>query len=106
MRINKATLAEHVAAEAGMNPAKVARVLEAFFDVVARKVVEGDAVAISNFGTWSAKPTPERLARNPQNGDVLVVPAGRRPVFSYSPTVRKAVVSGAAPATLRKNGTR
>jgi DNA-binding protein HU-beta len=106
MKINHTALVEHVAAEAGVSPKVVGKVLRAFFDVVGRKVTEGHSVNVTNFGTWTSTIQPERLAHNPQTMEPMVLSERRRARFVFAPAFRKAVVSGVVPATLRKRGSR
>lgn len=106
MKINHTALVEHVAAEAGVSPKVVGQVLRAFFDVVGRKVTEGHSVNVTNFGTWRSRVRGERLARNPQNGDTVIVPETRYPAFTFAPAFRRSVRSGTALATLKKRGSR
>lgn len=94
MRINNAALIEHVAAEAGMSPKVVRVVLRAFFDVVGRRVAKGDSVAVTNFGTWSARHLEERIRHNPQTGAPMRIEARNYPRFVFSPKFRDAVISG------------
>ncbi|WP_308435318.1 HU family DNA-binding protein [Streptomyces griseoviridis] len=50
-------------------------------DTLVRRVLDGDAVSVTEFGRLQAVHTPARRARNPQTGERVLVPAGRRIVF-------------------------
>jgi len=104
--VTQGDLTKLVSADSGVSPADVAKVLRSVFDVVGRTVAAGDRVAISNFGTWRTRLAPARIARNPQTGERVSVPAKYKPVFVYSPAVQSAVASGVAPETFRKASNR
>jgi DNA-binding protein HU-beta len=58
-----------------------AEALEVVLDTLVRRVLDGDAVSVTEFGRLQAVHTPARRARNPQTGERVLVPAGRRIVF-------------------------
>jgi DNA-binding protein HU-beta len=101
-KINQTRLTEMVALDSGVSVKDTAKVLRSLFDVVGREVLRGSSIAITNFGTWLAVPTPERQRRNPQTGERFTSPAGLRPKFTYSPRIRRALSDGVVVDSLRK----
>ncbi|WP_318199185.1 HU family DNA-binding protein [Streptomyces sp. SCL15-4] len=55
-----------------------AEALEVVLDTLVRRVLDGDAVSVTGFGRLQAVHTSARRARNPQTGERVLVPAGRR----------------------------
>jgi nucleoid DNA-binding protein len=103
-RFNQAQLQAMVVAESEVDPETVAKVLRAFYDVVGREVVEGNTIAVTNFGTWKSSVLRPRLVRNPQTGESWMTEPTRQPRFKFSPTLRQAVNDGLPLITLRKLG--
>lgn len=103
---NHGDLIKSVATRTGLTQKVVEDVLRAAFDTIGQSVVTGDTIRVSNFGTWTSKPTPARIRRNFQTGQPVQVPAGRRPVFLWAPIIRDSVRYGVAPATFKKSGSR
>lgn len=69
--------------------ASAERTVNAVFDVISDAVASGDTVGIVGFGTFKQAERAERVARNPQNGESIVVPAHSTPVFRASDTFKK-----------------
>ena len=68
--MNKTELTAAIAEKTELPKAKVADVLNAFFDTVAEQLGTG---------------------RNPQTGATLTIPAGKRPKFTAGSSLKKAV---------------
>lgn len=77
--MNKAQLAEAVAKELGLPPTRGARYVDAVLNVIARELLEGNAVLVTGFGTFEVVHREPRLARNPQSGERVHVPARDKP---------------------------
>jgi len=100
--MNHGDLIKAVAARTGLTQRVVETVLRATFDTIGQRIVAGDAVRVSNFGTWVTKPVKARVSHNFQTGEPIQVPAGRRAVFIWAPVIRESVKYGVAPATFKK----
>jgi DNA-binding protein HU-beta len=87
----KSELVAAVAAHAGLSKAQTARMLAAAVEVISAELIAGGCVKVSGFGEWCLKETAERAGRNPQTGEVLVIPAGRKVVFKASPNLKKSI---------------
>lgn len=44
-------------------------------------------IRLKGFGTWKTSTTKERMARNPQNGEMIIVPEKTKLTFSVSKTI-------------------
>lgn len=102
--LNHTALIEAVSAESGVSPQIVAKVLRAFFDVVARTVCAGFRVNVTNFGTWYRSEVAPRIRHTPGTDDQWRAPRTAYPRFRFAPRFRGAVVSREIPETLQKHG--
>jgi len=66
-------------------------VLDALSTAVVQKLAAGEEVALSGIGKLAAVATPARKRRNPQTGETVDVPAGRKVKFKASSTLRAQV---------------
>ena len=86
--MNKTELTAAIAEKTELPKAKVADVLNAFFDTVAEQLGKGEAVQIIGF---EVAEYAARTGRNPQTGATLTIPAGKRPKFTAGSSLKKAV---------------
>jgi DNA-binding protein HU-beta len=89
--MNKDALADKVAAVLGGSGAEGRRAVDAVFDAITSSLASGDEVKIAGFGTFRAKMAKAREARNPRTGEVVHVPAARRPRFTAGKALKDAV---------------
>ena len=87
--MNKTELTVAIAEKTELPKAKVADVLNAFFDTVAEQLGKGEAVQIIGFGNFEVAEYASRTGRNPQTG--ATIPAGKRPKFTAGSSLKKAV---------------
>ncbi|WP_327074467.1 HU family DNA-binding protein [Kitasatospora purpeofusca] len=80
MAVNKQQLINRLAPQLGGRRA-AALALDAVLDTIVRAVVAGDTVSVTGFGRFEASDRATRLARNPQTGERVQVPAYRAPAF-------------------------
>jgi len=90
-KINKVDLVKAMAEETGMTQKDSKILLDAFLTSVSEALANGDNVKLANFGTFSVRDTAERKARNPRTREEIIVPAGKKPVFKFSKSVRDQV---------------
>lgn len=100
--LNKTALAATVAGELGVSLDDGFRALNAVLDSITRTVVAGHDVTITNFGTFRAVQHPARIARNPQTGAPVPVPARPAVHFRVAPRLREVVRGGDPAASIRK----
>lgn len=89
MGSNKATIINRVSKEHHVSPREAQRMVEAVLSSILSELLESDRVAITGFGTLSITQISDRLARNPQNGEKVVVPAHRRVKFSPGTSLKR-----------------
>lgn len=112
--MNKAQFAALVTAEVNdgrpegkqLKGRDVAAVLNATYQAIVDTLVEGESVAVTNFGTFLPVVVSERVARNPQTGEQVTVPARTRAKFRPSPTLRAIMVDPENGTSIRKRSSR
>ena len=85
-RLSKTELIEGVAAYLGLAQTQVKPIVDGVFDMIKRRVAQGDTVAIKEFGTFARRARAERLGRNPRTGEAVKVPATVAMVFKAAKT--------------------
>lgn len=63
--------------------------LDAFKEVVVGALGRGEAVELKGFVSFETKAVAERTAKNPQNGEDVVVPAHTKASASLAKSLRK-----------------
>ncbi len=86
--MTKAELVELVHATSGESMATVARVLDGLRGIMETEMKNGGTVALPGIGKLSVKATKARRGRNPKTGKELMIPAGRRVVFSVAKNLK------------------
>lgn len=79
--MNKAELVADVAERMGESKIKGEEAVNAVFDAIIEALKKGDDVRLPAFGVFDVKETAARTARNPQTGQEVKVPAGRKARF-------------------------
>lgn len=89
--MNKAELVKAVAEKAGVAVTDAGAVVGALVDVVAEALVRREEVVLVGFGTFKVAERAERVARNPQTGETIRIPASHVPVFKAGKGLKDAV---------------
>ncbi len=92
--MNKAKLIEAVARNTGESKATVSKVIDETLDAIVAGVVADGKVQLTGFGTFEARDRKARIARNPQTGAEVKVPATRVPAFKAGKGFKDAVKPG------------
>jgi len=79
--MNKAELVNDVAERMSDSKMKAEEAVNAVFDAISNALKRGDEVRLPAFGVFVVSQTSERKARNPQTGEEVTVPAGKRARF-------------------------
>lgn len=89
--MNKVELIGAVASKSEISKKDVEKVINAFTNVVADTLVDGDKVAITGFGTFEVTERVARTGRNPQTGETITIAASKSPKFKAGKALKTAV---------------
>ena len=79
--MNKAEFVNDVAERMSESKMKAEEAVNAVFEAISHALKRGEEVRLPAFGVFVVSETSERKARNPQTGEEVLVPAGRRARF-------------------------
>ncbi|MFZ2029431.1 MAG: HU family DNA-binding protein [Vitreimonas sp.] len=79
--MNKAELVNDVAERMSDSKMKAEEAVNAVFEAISHALKNGQEVRLPAFGVFVVSETSERKARNPQTGEEVLVPAGKRARF-------------------------
>ena len=96
--LTKAELAEMLFERVGLNKRESKDIVDAFFELIAETLVEGEEVKITGFGNFQVRTKAPRPGRNPRTGEVVAIESRRVVTFHASPKLKEAVQSGAPTA--------
>lgn len=91
--LTKAQLAELLFEQIGLNKRESKDMVDAFFDLIADSLIEGDDVKISSFGNFQIRTKAPRPGRNPRTGEAIPIGA-RRVVTFHTSHKLKALIQG------------
>jgi len=86
--LTKAELADCLFDQLGLNKREAKDMVDAFFDLVANRLIEGHDVKISGFGNYQIRTKASRLGRNPRTGEDVTIAARRVVTFHSSSKLR------------------
>ena len=89
--MNKVELIGAVASKSEISKKDVEKVINAFTNVVADALVDGDKVQLVGFGTFEVVERAERLGRNPATGEAMIIAASKSPKFKAGKALKDAV---------------
>lgn len=90
--MNKAELIQKLMEKAGgCSKAEADRYLDSLVEIITSTLKSGDEVAISGFGTFSAKMRAARQGVNPKTGEKIQIPSMKRPKFKAGKTLKDAL---------------
>lgn len=79
--MNKAQIVEQLAAKLSLKKADCERILGSALEHIKAAVKKSDDVTLVGFGTFTRVKRKARIARNPQTGEQIQVPASTVPKF-------------------------
>lgn len=82
--LTKAHLAELLFEQIGLNKRESKEMIDAFFDLISERLVEGTEVKISGFGNFQIRVKAPRPGRNPRTGEAIPIDARRVVTFHAS----------------------
>lgn len=89
--MNKVELIGAVASKSEISKKDVEKVINAFTNVVADALVDGDKVQLVGFGTFEVVKRAERQGRNPATGEAMTIAASKSPKFKAGKALKDAV---------------
>jgi len=94
--LTKAELAERLFDRIGFNKRESKDIVDAFFALIADRLVAGEDVRIAGFGQFQVRMKAPRPGRNPRTGELVPIEARRVVTFHASPKLKEALQGGAA----------
>jgi len=82
--LTKAQLADLLFQKIGLNKRESKDMIDAFFDLIAARLVDGTDVKISGFGNFQIRTKSSRPGRNPRTGEPIPIHARRVVTFHAS----------------------
>ena len=92
--ITRTDLSEAVYQKLGLSRIESAELVETFLDIISDRIVEGESVKLSSFGSFLVRSKNERIGRNPKTGEEVPITPRRVMVFKPSNILKKAVLDG------------
>lgn len=89
--MNKSDLIKSVSEQLSTSNAKAEQAVRIIFDQMSLAMSKGEDVVIYGFGTFTVKPTDARTGRNPQTGEPMDIPAGKRVKFNLAKALKDAL---------------
>jgi DNA-binding protein HU-beta len=86
--MNNNDIAEKIAAEHGVTKADARKIVDAVFAAIAEGAAANEEIALSNFGKFKVKATPEREGRNPATGETIKIAAARKLAFTPAKAIK------------------
>ena len=91
-----ADIVERVYQKVGFSKKEATEVVESIFELVKRRLEQGEKVKISGFGNFVVNEKRPRKGRNPQTGDEITI-SGRRVLTFKASQVLKKTMNGGPP---------
>lgn len=73
----------------GLRGEEIEKVVDVFFDEIAKRLAEGGRVELRGFGAFSTRERDARKGRNPRTGESVDVPGKRVPYFKPGKEMRQ-----------------
>lgn len=90
-KITQVELVKEIAEETGLTIKDSTAAYKATINAIKKNVIDGNEVAILNFGVFKQAEHKDRMGRNPQTGKPMLIPAHNTPVLRVSEKFKKAV---------------
>ncbi len=89
MTMTKADIVERIYEKVGFSKKEATEVVESVFEIVKRRLEQGEKVKLSGFGNFVVNEKRPRKGRNPQTGEELVISQRRVLTFKASQVLKK-----------------
>ena len=94
--ITRADLAEAVYEQVGLSRNESAELVKSVFLLIANRLIQGETVKISSFGSFSTRQKGQRIGRNPKTGVEVPILPRKVLVFRASHVLKDRINKGAA----------
>ncbi len=91
MTLTKATIADHMFQQLGINVREAKDLVDAVFDEIKQALDSGQQVKLSSFGNFNLLKKKQRPGRNPKTGEDVPIASRRVVTFSASRKLKKRV---------------
>jgi integration host factor subunit alpha len=82
----------------GLNKRESKDMIDAFFELISQKLVDGEDVKISGFGNFQIRTKAPRPGRNPRTGQPIPIEARRVVTFHASHKLKELIQESFSPA--------
>lgn len=96
--LTKAQLADLLFDQIGLNKRESKDMIDAFFDLIAQRLVDGDDVKLSGFGNFQIRTKAPRPGRNPRTGEAIPIQARRVVTFHASSKLKEQIQTATSAA--------
>ena len=92
--LTKAMLSDLLFEQIGLNKRESKDLIDAFFELISARLVEGEAVKISGFGNFHVRTKAPRPGRNPRTGEMVQIESRRVVTFHASHKLKEQIQTG------------
>ncbi len=92
--VTRTDLSEAVYKELGLSRVESAELVETVLEIISDRIVAGESVKLSSFGSFLVRSKNERIGRNPKTGEEVPITPRRVMVFKPSNILKQAVIDG------------
>lgn len=89
--MNRTDLVSEIAKQAEITQTQASAALGAAIEAISAAVANGDKVTLPGFGTFESRERSARTGRNPQTGEEIKIPAGKRVKVTAGSKLKAAV---------------
>lgn len=89
--MNKKELVEVVSNERSLTKKDAEILVDTIFDTITQRVIDGDKVLISGFGTFKVNARKERKGVSPKTQEEMIIPASKTVSFKPSSRLKDAM---------------
>ena len=89
--VTRADLCEAVYQAVGLSRTELADLVELVLDEISNRIVAGEAVKLSSFGSFIVRSKGERIGRNPKTGEEVPISPRRVMVFKPSNVLKQKI---------------
>ena len=93
--LTKAQLADLLFDQIGLNKREAKDMVDAFFDLLVQRLVQGQDVKLSGFGNFQIRTKAPRPGRNPRTGESIPIEARRVVTFHASSKLKEQIQDAA-----------